>query len=126
MEWDAEIINERPDELIAWKSLPGSDVDIAGTVRFERAHGNRGTVVKIEMQYRPPGGMLGAAVARVFGKEPAVQVDQALRCFKQLMETGEIATTEGQPAGRSMSTSWKFDHATPRAGYQMIPETANQ
>jgi uncharacterized membrane protein len=109
VEWDAEIINERPDELIAWRSLPDSDVDHAGTVRFEPAGGKRGTVVKVELHYKPPAGALGKALAQLFGESPEKQIHVDLHRFKQLMEAGEIATTEGQPAGRSRSTSRKYD-----------------
>jgi uncharacterized membrane protein len=101
VEWDAEIYNEKENELIAWRSLEGSDVDNAGSVRFEPATGGRGTVVRVSLKYDPPGGIIGAAVARLFGESPAQQIDEDLRRFKQLMETGETATTEGQPSGRS-------------------------
>ncbi len=109
VEWDAEIINEHPNELIAWRSLEGADVDNAGTVRFEPAPGGRGTLVKVEIDYVPPAGVLGQKVAKLFGENPEKQVSIDLRRFKQLMETGEIARTEGQPAGRSASTSKKYD-----------------
>jgi uncharacterized membrane protein len=109
VEWDAEIIQERPSEMIAWRSLEGSDVDHSGSVRFEPAPAGRGTIVRVDMQYRPPAGVVGAAAAKLFGKEPAQQVQEELRRFKQLMEAGEIITTEGQAAGRPQSTSWKYD-----------------
>ena len=100
VEWDAEVYNEKENELIAWRSLEGADVDNAGSVRFERAPGGRGTVVRVVLKYDPPGGVIGAAVARLFGENPEQQVDEDLRRFKQLMETGEVATTTGQPSGR--------------------------
>ena len=109
IEWDAEVIVDRPNELIAWRSLEGADVDNAGSVRFERAPGGRGTIVRVKIEYRPPGGALGTAVAMLFGETPEKQVPMDLRRFKQLMETGEIPTTEGQPAGRPASTSRRFD-----------------
>jgi len=99
IEWDAEVTADQPGEFIAWHSLQGADVENAGTVRFERAPGGRGTIVRIELQYRPPGGTAGATIAKLFGEEPSQQIDEDLRRFKQLMETGEIATTVGQPAG---------------------------
>lgn len=108
-EWDSEIIEDRPSERIAWRSLEGADVDSAGSVSFERAPGGRGTVVKVEMDYRPPGGMIGAKIAKLFGKAPEKQISVDLHRLKQLMETGEIATTEGQPAGRTRSLSEKYD-----------------
>jgi uncharacterized membrane protein len=109
VEWDAEIVEERPNEMIAWRSLEGSDVDHSGAVRFERGPAGRGTIVRVEMRYSPPAGVMGAAAARLFGREPAQQVQEDLRRFKQLMESGDIITTEGQPAGRPQSTSWKYD-----------------
>jgi uncharacterized membrane protein len=109
VEWTAEIINETPNELIAWRSLEGGDIDCAGTVRFQAAPAGRGTIVKVEMQYRPPAGKLGATVARLLGAGPDKQVAVDLRRFKQLIETGEVARTEGQSAGRPRSTSRKFD-----------------
>ena len=101
VEWDAEVYNEKENELIAWRSLEGADVDNAGSVRFEPATGGRGTVVRVTLKYDPPGGALGAMVAKLFGEEPSQQIEEDLRRFKQVMETGEAATTEGQPSGRS-------------------------
>lgn len=100
VEWDAEIINERPNELIAWRSLEGSEVDTAGSVHFFPATGKRGTVVKVELKYNPPGGKLGAIVAKLFGKEPEQEIREDLRHFKQLLEAGEIPTIQGQPSCR--------------------------
>jgi uncharacterized membrane protein len=109
VEWDAEIIKDRPNEMIAWRSLPGSDVEHMGAVRFERAPGGRGTMVRVRLQYSPLGGVVGASIARSFGKDPNRQVKDDLRRFKQIMEIGEVITTEGQPAGRESSTSWRYD-----------------
>ncbi len=109
VEWDAEIINEDPNRLIAWRTLEGSKVDHSGTVRFERAPGNRGTLVRVQLQYQIPGGVLGATLAKALGEAPEKQIAVDLLRFKQMMETGEIARTEGQPAGRASSTSKKFD-----------------
>jgi uncharacterized membrane protein len=107
--WEAETIDDRPNELIAWRSLPESQIYTAGTVRFERATGGRGTVVRVEMAYRPPAGTLGLAVAQVFRRAPGPEIQDSLRHFKQLMETGSLPTTKGQSAGRKTSTSAKFD-----------------
>ena len=103
VEWDAEVYNEKENELIAWRSLEGADVDNAGSVRFEPATGGRGTVVRVTLKYDPPGGALGALVAKLFGEEPSQQIEEDLRRFKQVMEAGEAPTTEGQPSGRSAS-----------------------
>ena len=114
VEWDAEIIEDRPNEYIAWRSIEGSEVDHAGSVRFEPASGGRGTIVTVEMEYRPPLGTVGAAVSAWFGEDPNQTVKMDLRRFKQMMETGEVITTEGQPAGRAESTSWRYDSAARR------------
>lgn len=100
VEWDAEIITDRPNELIGWRSLEGADIPNAGSVRFTPAPEGRGTEVRVELEYDPPAGRLGAAVARIFGEEPQQQVRDDLARFKQVMEAGEIATTQGQPAAR--------------------------
>lgn len=100
VEWDAEIINERENELIAWASVEGADIENSGFVRFKPAPANRGTEVKVVLEYNPPGGALTAAFAKLFGEEPKQQIGDDLRRFKQIMEAGEIATTEGQPTGR--------------------------
>jgi len=111
VEWDAEITEDRPNELIAWRSLEGADVDSVGSVRFERAPGGRGTVVKMEKRYSPPAGMVGATVAKLLGEGLEWEIKNGLRRFKQIMEVGEVITTEGQPAGRASSTSWRYDRA---------------
>jgi len=100
VQWDAEIINEIPGELIGWRTLDGADVVSAGSVRFRPATGLRGTEVRVRLQYEPPAGKMGAAIAWLFGHDPAATIREDLRRFKQLMEAGEAATTEGQPRGR--------------------------
>jgi len=92
LEWDAEITVDRKNEMIGWRSLEGANIDNAGYVRFERATGGRGTVVRIALQYNPPAGKVGAAVATLMGEKPEKQIEAALRRFKQLMETGESPT----------------------------------
>lgn len=100
VEWDAEITEDRPNELIAWRSLAGAQVDNSGTVRFETATGGRGTVVRVVIDYRPPAGALGVAVAKLFGEAPQQQIEGDLRRFKNIMEADEIPTTVGQPEGK--------------------------
>jgi uncharacterized membrane protein len=101
VEWDAVIINERENELIAWRSVEGADIGNAGSVHFTPAPGGRGTQVRVVLEYDPPVGRAGAIIARLFGEEPDQQVREDLRHFKEIMEAGEIPTTEGQPSGRS-------------------------
>jgi uncharacterized membrane protein len=100
VEWDAEIINDIPNEVIAWRSLPGADVDNAGAVTFKAGPEGRGTVVRVEISYAPPAGKPGATVAHLLGEDPKRQLDDDLRHFKNMMETGERPTTEGQSSGR--------------------------
>lgn len=112
--WEAEIIGEVQNERISWKSLPDSDVASAGTVTFKDASGGRGVEVRVELQYDPPAGTVGAFIARLFGREPEQEISKDLRYFKQLLETGEIASTEGQPQGGSKSNRFageKFQEA---------------
>jgi uncharacterized membrane protein len=99
IEWDAEIVGDNAGHFLAWRSIEGADIDNAGIVRFEPAPGKRGTIVRLQMRYNPPGGKAGVLIARLFGEEPAIQIDGDLRRFKQLMETGEITTTAGQSSG---------------------------
>ena len=99
VEWDARIINDVDNKVIGWQSLEGSTVATAGSVNFDET--DRGTVVRVRLQYSPPAGKLGSAVAWLFGEEPGIQIHDDLRRFKALLETGEIPTTEGQPSGRT-------------------------
>jgi uncharacterized membrane protein len=89
VEWNAEIVEDRPNELIAWRSLPGSDVPNQGSVRFARGPGGDSTEVHVEVRYDPPAGALGAAIAKLFGEEPKQQISRDLRRLKQVLETGE-------------------------------------
>jgi uncharacterized membrane protein len=100
VEWDALLTEERDGELIAWRSGEGAEVPNSGRIEFRDA-GARGTVVTATIAYDPPGGVVGKLVAKLFQREPAIQARRDLRRFKQLMETGEIATssrTAGQLA----------------------------
>jgi uncharacterized membrane protein len=98
IEWDAEIINEEQDRLIAWRSIGDAEVDNSGSVRFTDA-GDKGTEVQVTLDYIPPAGQIGAMVAKLFGEEPSQTVKEDLRRFKALMEAGELPTTDGQPRG---------------------------
>lgn len=100
VEWDAEVTNEIPDELIEWRTLDRADVISAGSVRFKALPAGRGTEVHVRMRYEPPMGTVGKTAAWLLGKEPSQTIREELRHFKMLMESGEIATTEGQPRGR--------------------------
>jgi len=100
VKWNAEIVSDTPNQVIAWKSLPGSDVDTAGSVHFRMAPGGRGTEVRVSLKFDPPAGQLGRLIARLVGEHPEQQLRDDLRRFKQIMETGEVPTVEGQPHGR--------------------------
>lgn len=102
--WDAEITDERPNEYIIWRSVPGSEIDNSGSVEFRPAPFHGGTEIHVALRYDPPGGKVGEAFARLFGEHPEQQIREDLRRFKQLMEAGEIPTTVGQPSGRR--TPW--------------------
>ena len=94
VEWDAETTEDRTNEVIAWRSLPGSKVYNAGEVRFARAPGDRGTELRVTLEYDPPFGKLGSKVAMLWREEPGQQVADDLRHFKQVMETGEIVLSD--------------------------------
>lgn len=94
VEWDAEIVEDRADAFLAWRSAPSADVPNSGFVRFEPGPGGRGTVVTVELQYDPPGGAMGTAIAKLFGEEPGQQIAHDLRAFKQVMETGEVVHSD--------------------------------
>ena len=93
-QWEAVITEERENELISWKSTEGADVSNRGTVSFRPAPGGRGTEVRVELQYDPPGGKLGSKVAMLWREEPGQQVADDLRHFKQVMELGEIVFSD--------------------------------
>ncbi len=97
VEWDATIINEIEDALIAWQSVEGAQISNAGSVRFRPAPGDRGTEVRVTLSYAPPAGKMGVAIAKILGEEPGRQVADDLRRFKQLMEAGELPTNDRQP-----------------------------
>ena len=101
VEWEAELVADRPSELIAWRSLPGSTIANDGLVRFRSAPAGRGTEVAVRLAYAPPAGSAGVAVAALFGDAPDQEVREDLRRFKQVMEAGEVATTKGQSSGRA-------------------------
>ena len=86
VEWEAEIVNDKPGERIGWHSLPGATVDNAGSVQFEGLPGGNSTRVHVALSYRPPAGPLGAAVAKLFGEEPSQQIAEDLQQFKQSFE----------------------------------------
>lgn len=101
LRWEAEIIAERHNELLSWRSVRGSDIAIAGTVRFQPAPGGRGTELRAVLTYLPPGGALGRAIARAFRAVTSQQIKNDLWRFKSVLEAGEVPTVDGQPSGRA-------------------------
>lgn len=101
VEWDADITEDQENQLIAWKTIEGADVEHSGSIQFKPNAHDRGTQVKVVLGYNPPAGAVGDVIAKLFGEAPEQQLGDDLRRFKMLMETGEIATTEGQPKGQS-------------------------
>jgi uncharacterized membrane protein len=94
VEWDAEIIEDQPNERISWRSNQAAEVPNTGTVRFRVAPGNRGTEIHVTLRYDPPAGRLGALVAKLFGEDPSQQVKGDLRRLKQVLETGEVVHSD--------------------------------
>jgi uncharacterized membrane protein len=111
VEWDAEITSEQENSRIGWKSIEGSEIPNSGVVEFLPTT-NRGTEVKVTLTYEPPAGYIGSLIAKLFGEEPNQQVTDDLRRFKQLMESGTIIKTEGQPSGREGKASPKTKTAS--------------
>lgn len=99
LEWDAEIVEDRPGSLIAWRSLGQADVPNRGEVRFADAPGERGTELRVRLEYDPPAGSTGATFAKLFGHEPSLQIAEDVRRCKQLLEAGEIVTAADQSVG---------------------------
>ena len=102
IEWDAEITEDRPNELIAWRTAENADVRHRGSVRFTPAPGGRGAIIAVEMQYYLPGGEISAVLAKLFGEEPGQRIAEDLRRFQQTLETGEPVRSEGSLEG----TGW--------------------
>jgi uncharacterized membrane protein len=116
VDWDAEIVQDVPNSLIAWRSLSDSDVDNSGSVRFESAPGGRGSIVRVELEYVPPLGVIGADVAKLFGRDPGQQVEEDLLRFKQIMETGEVVQSDASI----------FPGMHPAQPPERVPETVRQ
>ncbi len=103
VQWDAKIVADREGEVIAWRTEEGSDVMHRGSVRFRELGSGRGTAVTVSMEYEPPAGKAGAAVAKMLGEDPERQIREDMRRFKALVEAGEAPTVEGQTSGRAPS-----------------------
>jgi uncharacterized membrane protein len=113
VEWDAETTDDVPAQRIAWRSVDGADVPNSGEVRFVPAPGGRGTEVHVTLSYEMPGGALGKAAAKYFGEEPSQQLDDDLRRFKQVLETGEVIRSDGAPRGKQAREEFPQHPARP-------------
>jgi uncharacterized membrane protein len=91
---------ETPNQQIVWHSIEGADVNTSGMVMFRPAPGDRGTEVRIEMEYTIPGGNLGMKIAKLFREDPETQVADDLKVFKQIIETGEVVVSDGAITGK--------------------------
>jgi uncharacterized membrane protein len=127
LEWEAEITNDQPGRYIAWRSLENADVENWGEVRFEEATGRRGTYVKVRLEYNPPGGRIGAALAKMFAHSPEQLIGSDLRRFKQLMEVGEVVHSDasihsgmhpGQPPAEIPGQAQQLGEVEPQHAWQ--------
>ena len=110
IEWDAQITEDMPNSRIAWQSDPDSELSNRGSVEFVKAPGDRGTIVRVEMEYRPPAGQLGALIAKLFGNDPQSLIREDVRNFKRIMEIGDVLTTDGQPRGACLGGIGRMMH----------------
>lgn len=113
IEWRAEITDEKPNQWIVWRSLPGAELESVGSVQFRPAPGNRGTEITVALDYRPVGGSFGRIAAAMFGRDPEMTIREDVRNFKHIMEAGEIPTTKGQPSGRRSAVVSLLETAAP-------------
>jgi uncharacterized membrane protein len=119
VEWDAEIVDDVPGQRIAWRSVDRATIDNEGEVRFVPAPGGRGTEVHVRLRYHLPGGRLVAGAARYFGEEPHQQLDDDLRRFKQIVETGEVVRSEGAPGGKRARREFPQHPARPLSAEEL-------
>lgn len=116
VEWDAEIVADEPERLLSWQALPGAKVPNSGRVWFAPAPAGAGTEVTVELAYQPPGGRAGARLAGLFGERPEQQISDALRRFKQVLETGEVVRSDGTPEGTLAARQLRQEPAAPKGG----------
>jgi uncharacterized membrane protein len=126
IDWDAEIVEDRPNEEILWRSLDGAEIENSGSVRFKDAPGERGTEVYVVMHYRPPAGSASTAIAKLLGEEPDIQVREDLRRFKQILEAGEAPTSKGQSSGRLDEVTQERQELRRNRPKDTIQETSEQ
>jgi uncharacterized membrane protein len=117
VEWDAEIVQDRPNELISWRSTgPDDDVHHSGTVSFLPGVTGRSTEVRVELVYDPPGGKIGASIAKLFGDEPGKQIEEDLERFRDVLEGGEVELDRDVRADTPLRTGPPVDPGIPAPG----------
>jgi uncharacterized membrane protein len=122
VEWDATTTEDVPDRRISWRSTKKADVANEGSVEFVPAPGDRGTEVHVHISYDMPGGRLGKAAAKYFGEDPNQQLDDDLRRFKQVLETGEVVRSEGAPGGKRARAEFPQHPAQPLTDKEFAAE----
>jgi uncharacterized membrane protein len=110
VEWDAEIVSERQNEMIAWKNVEGSEVETTGSVWFRPAPAGLGTIVSLLLDYKIPGGKVSEWLTKFMGEDPDSLSFINLRRLKAYLETGEIATIKGQASGRAEDSEPQQKH----------------
>jgi uncharacterized membrane protein len=123
VEWAAEIIDEQPGSRLEWRSIDGAEVDNSGLITFVPAPKGQGTEVHVRIRYEVPGGVLGKALARWAGEDPRQQIDDDLRRFKQVMETGEVVRSDGAPWGKQARKEFPQRPAQPMSADEVIDLT---
>ena len=118
VEWDAELIEDRPNERLSWRTAADADVEHHGSVRFGHAPGSRGTELLVDISYRPPAGKVGRGIAWLLGSDPEAQVREDVRRFKQILETGEVTLSDGPALSRPAQPHEHPDRLKQLAGVQ--------
>jgi uncharacterized membrane protein len=120
IEWDAEIVNDIENQVIGWRSLDGSQVDIGGSVRFE-GNGDGATAVRVSLQYNPPAGGIGARVARMLGEDPERMIREDMERFRELMENGTVAVAATTKARKTKGAKDQASDGVENAGEESFP-----
>jgi len=124
LEWDSESIEQRENEMISWRSLPGADIDNAGSVWFTPMPGDRGTVVRLEMKYVPPGGKAGALISKMFRQDADSEIEEDLNRLKTLLETGQLPESENGDSSRWRERTAEFTRKAADAANVYVHENA--
>jgi uncharacterized membrane protein len=124
LEWDAEIIEERQNQMISWRSLPGADVDNAGSVWFTPVPGDTGTVVRLEMKYLPHGGKAGALISRMFRQDADSEIEEDLNRLKTLLETGQLPESRNSDVSHWRERTSEFTRKAADAANVYVHENA--